>query len=228
MKVDFFSKKGKRKVNEDYILSKIIDENISLHIVADGMGGYENGKLAAQTVAESICTFVSRNFNNSNYTDIINNAVEKANVDVARLIEEHNAKMGTTIGGVLIVKKSAYQFWVGDVRIIHLRNDKILFESVDHSLINQLKKNKLTIEKVDYGKIRHIVTKSIQGTTDRFKPDFHTVKMQVKDKILICSDGILDKVDINSLCNIEFDSLKKYSELFEDGRDNASLMLISF
>lgn len=228
MKVDFFSKKGKRKVNEDYILSRIIDENISLHIVADGMGGYENGKLAAKTVAESIYTFVSRNYTNTSFLNTLNNAIEKANNDVAQLIEMHNAKMGTTLGGVIIVNNVAHIFWVGDVKTLHFRKDKIIFETEDHSLINQLKKNHLAIEKVDYGKMRHIVTRSIQGTNDRYKPDFHTAKMQVRDKIIICSDGILNKVSINSLNNIEVDSLKEYSELFEDGSDNASLLVIAF
>ncbi len=52
-------------------------------------------------------------------------------------------------------------------------------------------------------------------------------KRKVNDKKIICSDGFSDEVYINSLWNIEFDSLKKYSELFEEGRDNVSLMLIS-
>jgi len=154
MLIEYFSVKGKRKINEDYTLSKIIDKNISLHIVSDGMGGYENGKLAAKTAAESICTLISQNYRYANFIDKIYNAVEKANNDIAQLIE-----------------------------------------------------------KDDYGKIRHIVTRSIQGTTDRFIPDFHTAKMQVNDKIIICSDGVMNKVGLNSLSNIEFDSLKEFPVL---------------
>lgn len=76
--------------------------------------------------------------------------------------------------------------------------------------------------------IRHIVTRSIQGISNKYKADIHLNELQVKDKIIICTDGVLDRENINSLSKIEIESLEEYSKLFEDGSDNASLICISF
>lgn len=45
MQVYSFSGKGKREVNEDYIVNLSFDKHTSLHIVADGMGAICMGRL---------------------------------------------------------------------------------------------------------------------------------------------------------------------------------------
>ena len=69
----------------------------------------------------------------------------------------------------LIHKHQAYCFWVGDVRIYHIRENKIIFQSKDHSLINELLNKNQTLTPSVIEKYRHIVTKSIQGNTRSVK-----------------------------------------------------------
>ena len=59
MKLIKFSKIGKREVNQDYVLIQNINPETSLFLVVDGMGGYTDGDIAAQLVAENILTYLS-------------------------------------------------------------------------------------------------------------------------------------------------------------------------
>ena len=133
MRVEYFTEQGRRKVNEDYILSKNNDKNISLHIVADGMGGYSKGDIASETVANCLFELLLKDCKSSDYNTLIDEAINKANIRISELNIKQNTKMGTTIAGILIDKSSAYMFWVGDVKILHIRNEKTIFESTDHS-----------------------------------------------------------------------------------------------
>ena len=50
---NYFSEIGPRDKNEDSIA---FDEDKSIYVVCDGMGGYENGEIASRTVADTIVT----------------------------------------------------------------------------------------------------------------------------------------------------------------------------
>ncbi len=226
MIIKYFTEKGLRKHNEDFILSKQIDEVTSLHIVADGMGGYNKGNIASETVANILFNTISKNSQAENILEIIEQAIEEANSKISQLNIEQKTKMGTTIAGVFVKYNSAIMFWAGDVKILHIRNEKVIFESKDHSLINQLKDNDSFSEKVDYGKIRHIVNRSIQGLNEKYKADYHSAKLQTFDRIIICSDGILDRVSISGLAKLDINFSKEYYAQFIDSKDNASLVLI--
>ena len=48
-----YSNIGCREVNEDYVVSNDFGNGISLHLVADGMGGYDCGEIASKVVGDS-------------------------------------------------------------------------------------------------------------------------------------------------------------------------------
>ena len=54
MKSIVFSHKGKREVNQDFVLVQNINPETYLHLIADGMGGYEHGEIAAKLVAAPV------------------------------------------------------------------------------------------------------------------------------------------------------------------------------
>ncbi|WP_297085439.1 protein phosphatase 2C domain-containing protein [uncultured Draconibacterium sp.] len=231
MKVNYFTVKGRRKENEDYILSKSIEKDLSLHLIADGMGGYNNGRLAAETVANKIFDYLKNNKNKDSRIELIKESVVEANSAIKAIATDSGKSLGSTIGGCLINENSAIIFWVGDVKIIHVRDDKIQFESEDHSLINQLKKNGNIDNGLDLGSIRHVVTRSIKGEEDKFKPDVAEIELQLSDKLIICSDGILDISSLTDLSKINFNSktkLENFKNKYENNSDNSSLIVLEF
>ena len=202
MKYFKFSNQGKRKVNQDFIF---INENpdLSIFLLADGMGGYEYGDIAAKIAVESINTFLS----NSKIIDKSNiqKAVNKANLAIRQFSEEKSEKIGCTLGGLIIFNNQCYCFWIGDVRIIHFRNNKIVFESKDHTLINQLKENGSFDDLNRIEKYRHIVTRSIQGDVKESQIDFYNTEVDLEnDLFVLCTDGVhdvLESLHIQKLLN---------------------------
>ena len=229
MEVNYFSVKGRRKENEDFILSKKIDQKLSLHLIADGMGGYENGKLAAETVANKIFDYLMNNKNEDNRIEQIRESVVEANSAIKSIADESGKSLGSTLGGCFINQTKATIFWVGDVKIIHVRENKIQFESEDHSLINQLKKSGNIDSGLDLGSIRHVVTRSIKGEEDKFKPNVAEIELQLSDKLIICSDGILEISSLTDLSKINFSSDTEFEDFknkYENNSDNSSLIVL--
>lgn len=228
MKIELFSEKGKRDNNQDYMLSKTFDDSRSLHIIADGMGGYENGRLAAEIVANTICDHLSQTtYLNTDKT--ILKAVEIANEKIKEYSLKENTKMGTTIGGIHLWQNHFFAFWVGDVKIIHISKNEIEFESRDHSLINQLKDKNINTSAIGLANIKHIVTRSIQGADDKYQPQIQSLDFAPNDRIMICSDGFLEALGTNEIKNIGIIpelTLNKLKERCKSCPDNSSLIVI--
>ena len=49
-----YTNKGLRSKNEDCLLSEQLSPDISFHIIADGMGGYNHGEKAAKIVVDTL------------------------------------------------------------------------------------------------------------------------------------------------------------------------------
>jgi serine/threonine protein phosphatase PrpC len=234
MHVQFFSEKGNRPENEDFVLSATLNETTSIHIVADGMGGYEHGALAAKTVANTIVDSVKKNLCiGDNIESIIQNATNLSNTAIQKLRTEYNSKMGSTIAGILIADNQAYCFWVGDVRIYHFRDNKIKFQSKDHSLINELANNGQILSPTEIQKYRHFVTNSIQGNFEAI-PEITVIKeIEDNDTFIICTDGVHGLIDSDELkclllstaVNNAFISTIK-EKCNKEGTDNSSMILI--
>ena len=194
-----FSNKGKRKNNQDYLFSKSINPDCILNMVVDGMGGYEYGDVASKLVAENIHTYLST-INDISEKEI-QKAVNKSNLIIKQKSDDLNAKIGATLGGAIILKDKAFLFWVGDVKIIHLRNNKLLFETHSHTLINQMINNGSVINNLE--RYKHVVTRSVSGSIKESIIDCHLVNnLLPKDIIIIYSDGVSDILNSYQINNV--------------------------
>ena len=59
MKSTIISHIGKRRINQDFTLVKSINADTFLYLIADGMGGYDSGDIAASIVIDSVSTFLT-------------------------------------------------------------------------------------------------------------------------------------------------------------------------
>lgn len=225
-----FSNKGKRKSNQDYLFSKSINPDCILNMVVDGMGGYEYGDVASKLVAENIHTYLST-INDISEKEI-QKAVNKSNLIIKQKSDDLNAKIGATLGGAIILKDKAFLFWVGDVKIIHLRNNKLLFETHSHTLINQIISNGSIINNIE--RYKHVVTRSVSGSIKESIIDCHLVNnLLPKDIIIIYSDGVSDILNSYQIKSV-FDSATTFQDGFnqvekscsDDAKDNFSMIAI--
>ena len=232
MKSTTLTHKGKRKVNQDVILTKNIAPDTYLYIVADGMGGYDNGEVAAQVAVDSVLTFLSN-------TDEINKgtvqkAINKANLAIRQYQEQNHSKIGTTLGAIVLSKGLAKCFWVGDIKILHYSGSKLQFESKSHNLINELSDNKSSNETFKSSKYSHIVTRSIQGDVKKSVISYQELIVNGKDILIICSDGVHTIIDSQTMLflmkNVKISTSfidEINNRLKNEATDNASLIYVS-
>ena len=219
MKVFKYSNIGNREQNQDYLVSTKLGQDSSLHLVADGMGGYECGDIASKIVGDSYVYGLSRNMSIEDATREASNniQIERRNLGVA--------KIGSTVAGVLICGMKATIFWVGDSRVYLFRNKEQLFQTEDHSILNELsRKRKLSFEERErYG---HIITRSIMGNPDDMV-DTCEMTLQEGDELLICSDGLYNDCPIDYLIDTLREDRFDIDKQNDGFTDNHSLIYIS-
>lgn len=226
MTVYSYSGKGNRETNEDYIRSEQFDNNASLHIVADGMGGYLYGEIAAQVATDTILQYISERHSDGSITSTIQQAIELANEEITLKRKALQTKLGTTIAGVFIHESVAYAFWIGDVQIQHFRDNKQLFISESHSLINDMKRIGVVSSK-DIERYKNIVTKSLCGNS--LDGNISVVQLQLlsDDTLCICSDGFYNSIEIFDVISKQDEEIdEKLKRLERSNEDNFSIMKI--
>lgn len=219
MKIFKYSNIGNREQNQDYLVSTKLGQDSSLHLVADGMGGYDCGDIASKIVGDSYVYGLSRNMSIEDATREASNniQIERRNLGVA--------KIGSTVAGVLICGMKATIFWAGDSRVYLFRNKEQLFQTEDHSILNELsRKRKLSFEERE--RYRHIITRSIMGNPDD-NVDTCEMTLQEGDELLICSDGLYNDCPIDYLIDTLREDRFDIDKQNDGFTDNHSLIYIS-
>jgi len=220
MKEIIFSHIGKRKENQDLVISIPLRSNNHLFIVTDGMGGYSNGAKASKIISESISTYLLSIKVISH--DSIQKAINKANLAIKQELKNSTIKMGATLAGIVIQENVAKCFWVGDVQILHLREGKLQYQSKSHSLLNEIVDNGNITNPDKIAKFKHVVTRSVQGDVGRSKIDYHEIAIQKNDILTISTDGVHD---IFSPVQFQY-SLKKIGSIEETLRSLEERLLV--
>ncbi len=228
MEIYTFSAKGRRENNEDYLLNRQLLSGYSIHLLADGMGGHEHGEIASLLACEAIAGYLAPNLANSDIVSTLQQSVSTANSIMYDKSQQLGAKMGTTIAGTLIQGNKAYIFWLGDVRIYHFRNNQLLFQSEDHSLINDMQKQG-SVSALNLERYKNIVTRSITGTPEHDELVVTETNCNSGDTLLLCSDGLWQNWDIASIFNLSEEKLDEiFSEKESSNEDNYSMLRIQF
>ncbi|SDD85565.1 protein phosphatase [Dyadobacter soli] len=234
MKALTVSHKGKRDINQDLIFEYTASDGSYLLAVVDGMGGYDHGEIAASIVCENIVTYLSTVQTIDDFH--LQKGINKSNLAIRQHNNRKIATMGATVGGVVIKGNELSYFWIGDVKIFHFRNKKLLFESTPHTLVNDLVENGSIIELSQLSKYRHVVTRSIQGNLNTSQAVFYTNTFDCSTDILfVCSDGVHDLFDglqlermLNDADSLADLNVELESRLDRDASDNFTFGLICF
>lgn len=237
VRIEHITEKGNRLRNEDYVLRESWEPGISLVLIADGIGGYEDGDIASKTTSQSIFNYLRTNFSlHKDITMQIKDALSCANQAISKLKAGNVKKLGATLAGIIFAENSAICFWLGDVRIIHFRDNKIHFQSRDHSLVNELKAQNTNIDAGNLKRINHIVTRAILGNDEIPEPDTQAINgLSKADRFVICSDGVHNvigpkEMELYIQGNGDLEALVKMvrNRCESQGDDNYSFVQISF
>lgn len=218
-----FSEIGQKDNQEDYVfpLPQKASPDQRCFILCDGMGGHEHGEVASSTVAEALGRFLSRikerRIEPADFSDALDYAYQCLD---EKDTEASLKKMGTTMACVCFHEGGALVAHIGDSRIYHIRpnvveegNLGILYQSSDHSLVNDLlKAGELTEEEARSYPHKNIITRAIQPHQERHAKAemFQLTDIKAGDYFFMCCDGVLEQLTNARLCEIL--SLPKLSD----------------
>jgi len=183
-----------RKNNEDsYLSSKPVAA------VADGMGGHSAGEVASAIAIEELAALGRRGpwANETDATDDLKQAILRANRRIREMAASDRKLngMGTTLVALLEDGDMVHVANVGDSRGYLLRQGELSQVTVDHSLVQELVDDgRLSPEDAERHPQRSVITRAL-GIDPEVEFDLFTYKLQVGDRLLLCSDGLSDVVE---------------------------------
>jgi len=184
-------------INQDYAFCEVnpVGNLPNLFIVADGMGGHNAGDYASRFCVE----FFVEHIKNSKETSpivLIEEAIKDTN---EKLYEKSKQQieyegMGTTFVVATIYDKEMYVANIGDSRLYVISRD-IRQVTEDHSLVQAMVNNgELDKDEAKVHPNKNIITRAL-GANETAQPDFFEVELEEEDIVLMCSDGLTNMLN---------------------------------
>ena len=184
---------GSREINQDYAAHAETGQSLLL-AVADGMGGYFGGELAAEIAIGSLCHSFSHAAQPviGDPETFLERAIAKAHVAIQTYADEQQLPEVPRTVVVACVVQDGRVWWnhVGDARLYLVRQGRIEIQTRDHTPVQEL---------VDAGEItsdeayRHpdsIRVGQSLGAPEAPEPGpGASARLQDGDVLLLCSDG---------------------------------------
>ena len=226
-----------RSVNQDCFLceEEAVGDFSNLFIVADGMGGHNGGDFASRFCIENVRDYIADNKGNS-IISTIRSAIKTANERIRERAgkDERLTGCGTTIVLATIKDDILYIANVGDSRLYVLQNDSLSQITEDHSLVEEMiKSGIIKKEEARFNPHKNKVTRALGAEPD-IEVDFFEVKLEKGDRVLLCSDGVSNMMDeetleeiigadkeISEICRILIDTAVN-----NGGKDDATVVMI--
>ena len=212
-----------------------------LAVIADGMGGHKAGDVASQMATAQIQEKWEKSNQLMSPEDAENwldHTISEINTSIYKHAAHHEEcqGMGTTIEAAICLKDFASIAHIGDSRLY--LNDEEGFKQIteDHSLVNALvQSGQISKDDAQEHPRRNVVLKAL-GTEEKVVPDVKTLSMDKGNKLLLCSDGLTDKVKDDELAAViqsTMDMKDSGQELIDlanerGGEDNISLIIIQY
>lgn len=191
-----------RAGNEDYF---VVDPELRLYVVCDGMGGHASGEVASKTAADSIIKQIRERRSELESFDgtqdactkaatLLRVAIENASTEVYEMANSKTSLhgMGTTCVALLFVGDKVVMGHVGDSRVYLVRNGTLHQLSEDHTYANDaIKHGMMTPEQAYASKFAEMITRAV-GVQETVVVDTYALDVLVGDTFLLCSDGLYE------------------------------------
>ena len=167
--------------------------------VFDGMGGGDYGEVASYTASKTTKEFLETgtNINPCDITPSLTKMCEVVNQAVYEAGEKlGSSRMGSTLVGLYFHEGQAWVCNLGDSRCYLLRDGRMKQISEDHTDEEFMKENGITGRKP-------YLTQYLGIDPDEMTivPSIKSYVLNRGDRFLICSDGVTDMVDDQTICN---------------------------
>ncbi|CAL95947.1 PP2C family protein-serine/threonine phosphatase [Azoarcus olearius] len=228
---------GKVRVrNEDAVKT---DVDHGWLILADGMGGYEGGDVAAQLAVDVVDSCLQRDAigleDAGGMCRIARRAAEDANAEIRRvgMLRPELAGMGATLVLAVFLADALVCAHVGDSRLYVAGPDGLRLLTRDHTLLQErVDAGMMRPEDARRSRYRGMLTRGL-GVASLVEADIAVHPLGGAETVLLCSDGLTDMLDDGQICEILAGGgpLETLADRLVDaanaggGRDNVSVIL---
>ena len=189
-----------RQLNEDFHL---VDAELGLYIVCDGMGGHAAGEVASSTAAQHVQKRLHEKKDELDRVDrgelphdraaqILREAIEDASQTIFRMGQAERGKkgMGTTFVSVLVRGGKGVMGHVGDSRLYLVRAGQLYQLSEDHTFLQEaIRYGMMTPEQARESTHHNIITRAV-GPLESVIVDTLVFDILDGDTLMLCSDGL--------------------------------------
>ena len=238
MGIEVFCKTDKglrRESNQDAFL---VNQDLGLYIVADGMGGHSGGEVASTIAVESIEDVIAhppkenlspRDLMTHAYAEASRRIYDKAAFEMPELVG-----MGTTMVLIRQYRNSFFICNVGDSRCYLFRKPYLWQITEDHSLVNeQLRAGLIDDDQAKNFVGRNVITRSV-GYEREVMVDVFERPLTAGDVFLLCSDGLSGLVSDDKIAEIlnttplqDMPAVCVQKALANGGTDNVTVLVLA-
>ncbi|HUH01590.1 MAG TPA: PP2C family serine/threonine-protein phosphatase [Kofleriaceae bacterium] len=179
-----------REGNEDTLL---VDQELGLFAVLDGMGGHMAGDVASSKARDVIHERVRAGRSTMDprllLVEAINRASAAVHAEATSRRDRHG--MGTTAVALLMVDDShAVLAHVGDSRAYLMREGRMQLLTRDHTVVAELIANgAISPDEANHHPYKSVLSRNL-GAKPEARPDLLDIALQPGDRVLLCSDGL--------------------------------------
>lgn len=189
----------KRKNNEDAYLERL---DLGVFAVADGIGGSAAGEIASRIFVETAQEIFERGvYSDTETSALVQEVFRLANERILVNTEKYpeHRGMGCTAELIAFREDRYIVGHVGDSRTYLFRDGELRRITRDHSLVqDQLEQGLITREDAKRHRLRNVVLRAV-GIDSSVALDLIKGRMLQGDIFLLCSDGLTDMVDEDSV-----------------------------
>jgi PPM family protein phosphatase len=217
-------------------------------IVADGMGGHAAGEVASRMAISALIRLaldvpdwilrVDEGFARQ-IADRSKSRVQKVGAMlVERGQQDPSLKgMGTTLTVARSLGRELMVTHVGDSRAYLFRRGRLHRLTRDHTYAQLLVDiGELAPDEAASSRHRHVLTNALGGTSEDVQVDTDRVRLQNGDRVMLCSDGLSDLVDDETITRILLETTESRAAcerlvqqaLDNGGRDNVTVIVAAY
>ncbi len=212
-----------RPENQDALVCR---PEMDVYAVADGAGGTENGRAAADAVIANISR-ISPAVPVTERLGEIRRAVTAAHEALLS-----NSKAASTVAVLMLDGPYFVCLWVGDSRIYLCRDGELIQLTHDHSMVQEMvDAGTLTPAEARVHPKANVITRAVGGIHGELAIAKRTGESLPGDRFLLCSDGLTKTMEDDEICQLmsgpgDVAAAMLDTALRRRARDNVSVIVV--
>lgn len=197
-----------RSTNQDAFSLCSLADGAFLAVVCDGMGGANGGNVASQIAVAKVEQHIRDNYSSEldahGVKLLMRSALYTANTAIYEMTKQEPelSGMGTTVVAMILKDGVAHIMHIGDSRAYLLNHRTILQLTRDHSVVQVMLENgQITRQQAKNHPKKNLITKAL-GVEIAIQPDYQEKQLETGDCILICTDGLSNMVDEETILHL--------------------------